>query len=104
MRLKLRTCIYGVNSGFSLYPLAIDLVAVLVVCKGTLIVMAYGLLAVLTQSALSSIDASSAQFNGNGEYISNARLDPPKIRKIHTRGVIREQECAAPKQERLNEK
>lgn len=39
-------------SGFFLYPLAIDLVAVLVVCKGTLIVMAYGLLEVLNAVCL----------------------------------------------------
>jgi hypothetical protein len=41
------------------------------------------------------------------EYISNARLDPPKSLMIaqeqignskdHTRGVVREQECGAPK-------
>lgn len=37
-------CIYGVNSGFLLCSLAIDLVAVPVVCNDTLIAMADGLL------------------------------------------------------------
>lgn len=53
-------CIYGVNAGFLLYSLAIDLVAVLVVCNDTFIVMAYGLRRT-RPSCLSSINASSAK-------------------------------------------